>query len=99
MPTTIGDVIQQKKQNDQAEAQAEAAAAANQAHANARASAAAGAATLKRALARTGPAFVQNPDGSVEVYMPDATDAGFHTLNPVAVGTPVELADDPTPAS
>jgi hypothetical protein len=99
MPTTIGDVIAQKKQTDLAETQAmAAAAAADQAYAAAQAAADASDDQLKLALGRTGPAFVQNTDGSIEVYLPDSSVEGFQVVTPVAVGAVVDLTPAPTPA-
>ena len=99
MATTIGDVISQKKQTDQVEAQAKAAAAvADQAYTDAQNAAHASDEQLKLALSRTGPAFVQNADGSVEVYLPDASDSGFHLFLPAGAGTVVDLSPAPAPA-
>ena len=99
MPTTIGDVIAQKKQTDLAETQAMVAAtAANQAYAAAQAAADASDEQLKLALGRTGPAFVQDPDGSIVVYLPDSSVEGFQVVTPVAIGTVVDPTPSPVPA-
>jgi hypothetical protein len=89
---TIGDVIQAKKQADKDSAGAQAAFEA----ATLALSAAQGAAEnaegqLKAALARTGPAFIQEADGSIELYLPDPSGSGYQVIKPVAIDTPVDL--------
>jgi hypothetical protein len=104
MPLTIGDVIQQKKQAEAAEAQAKAAAeAADKAFADAQAAAITSNLQLKVGLGKVGPVFIQSTDGSVEVWMPDASDTGFHQFNPAAVSTVLDPdpapVPEPTPAA
>src|SRR4051794_23509238 len=94
MTLTIGDVIAQKKQADELEGQAEAAAeAADKSFADAQAAALASSLQVKGVLGKVGPVFIQATDGSLEVWMPDDTDTGFHVFKPAAVTTVVE--DDP----
>ncbi len=98
MSTTIGDVIQAKKQADQTEAQAKTtAAAADQAYTAAQAASGMAATQLKTALTVTGPVYLQNPDGSFEVWLPDASDTGFHMIKPAASSTSIDLTP-PAPA-
>jgi hypothetical protein len=97
MSLTIGDVIQQKKQAEATEAQARAAAeAADKALADAQAAAIASSFQLKAGLGKVGPVFIQGTDGSVEVWMPDASDTGFHQFKPTPISTTLDL--DPAPA-
>ncbi len=102
MSMTIGDVIQAKKQADKDSAGAKAAfEAANQALSAAQSAAENAEGQLRAALARTGPAFIE-ADGSIEIYLPDPSGAGYQVIKPVAVGTPVDLtapAPGPAPAS
>ena len=102
MPLTIGDVIEQKKQADAVQAQADAAAeAADKVLADAQAAAVTSNLQLKVGLDKVGPVFIQSTDGSVEIWMPDATDTGFHVLKPVADSTVLETdppAPEPAPA-
>jgi hypothetical protein len=96
MPLTIGAVIPQKKQAEAAEAQAKAAAeAADKAFADAQGAAISSSFQLKAGLGKVGPVFIQGTDGSVEVWMPDASDSGFHVFKPAADST----ALDPAPTS
>jgi len=98
---TIGDVIAAKKAADAAQAQATAAAqAANAALAQAADAQTQANATLKADLAAVGPVLM--PVGQdFEVWIPDASDAGFHVIRPLPVSTPVPAAQpapSPTPA-
>jgi hypothetical protein len=97
MAVTIGDVIEQKKQADAAEAEAQAAAElADKAFADAQAGALTCNLQLKVGLGKVGPVFIQSTDGSVEIWMPDASDTGFHVFKPAAVSTILE-PDPPAP--
>lgn len=101
MATTIGNLITQKKAADQAAVQAKAALdAAQLAYTQALATAVDASSQLKTGLAQTGTAFVQDPNGAVEVYLPDQTDTGYSVITPVADATAVDLtppASAPTP--
>src|SRR5207302_1398438 len=94
---TIGDAIQQKKQADTTVAEAKAKAeAADQDYADAQTAAITRNFQLKVGLGKVGPVFIQSTDGSVEVWMPDASDAGFHQFKPAPVDTPLNI-DPPAP--
>lgn len=96
---TIGDVIQAKKGADaRATDAASAARAANQALAAALDTQAGANAELKADLAAVGPVFLQDADGSFEVWIPDASDSGYHAIRPQPVTTPVTPATQ-APAS
>lgn len=91
---TIGDAISAKKAAEQAEQVKKAeAAAANQAFADAQAENQRTALELKQNLGLIGATYIQAEDGSIEVYIPDGSDAGFHVIRPVAGSTPL-----PTPS-
>jgi hypothetical protein len=98
MTLTIGDMIEQKKQADALEAQAGAAAReAEKVYADAQASAITSSLQLKVGLGKVGPVFIQSTDGSVEVWMPDISDSGFHSFKPATVDIPLD-PDPPAPA-
>ena len=93
MSKTIGAVIEQKKSSEKVAAAAQAASeAAQQAYSDAQHALAVAEAELKASLAKTGPAFLQEADGSIEVYLPEASEVGYHILKPVAVATPIDPA-------
>jgi hypothetical protein len=87
---TIGDIIAAKKSADAQAAQAtDAARAANEALTTALEAQQQAGAGLKAGLQAIGPVFIQNGDGSFEVWIPDASDVGYNVLRPVPVTTPV----------
>jgi hypothetical protein len=98
---TIGDVIQAKKGADaRATDAARAAQAANQALGDALTAQSGANAELKAGLAAVGPVFLQDADGSFEVWIPDASDSGYHAIRPQPVTTPVTPATQaPPPAT
>jgi hypothetical protein len=101
---TIGDIIAAKKSADAQAAQAtDAARAANEALTTALTAQQQAGAGLKAGLQAIGPVFIQNGDGSFEVWIPDASDVGYNVLRPVPVTTPVPAgggaaAGAPTPS-
>jgi hypothetical protein len=101
---TIGDIIAAKKSADAQAAQAtDAARAANEALTTALEAQQQAGAGLKAGLQAIGPVFIQNGDGSFEVWIPDASDVGYNVLRPVPVTTPVPAgggaaAGAPTPS-
>lgn len=85
---TIGDVLKAKVGADKAaDDAAKALAAAIKSEAAAKTAQDKADADVKAGLAATGPVFVVNADGSVYVWIPDASDAGFHLIQPVPAST------------
>lgn len=98
---TIGDAIRAKKGADaRATDAAQAAQAANQALGDALTAQSGANAELKADLAAVGPVFLQDADGSFEVWIPDASDSGYRAIRPQPVTTPVTPATQaPPPAT
>lgn len=89
-PLTIGGVIGAKKAAAADEDQKrQEAAAADQAYADAQARNRQTTVDLKADLGLVGASYVELPEGGVEVYIPDGSEAGYHVIRPVAGSTPI----------
>jgi hypothetical protein len=88
---TIGDVIAAKKSADAQAAQAtDAARAANEALTTALEAQQQAGAGLKAGLAAIGPVFIFDQQaGTIEVWIPDASDQGYNVIRPAPVTTAV----------
>lgn len=101
-PQTIGEAISAKKAAEADEqARKDELAAANQAYADAIDANEAAGEGLKVGLAAVGAAYVPDAQGGdgVEVFLPDNSDSGYHTIRAVSGATPLPApAPPPAPA-